>query len=348
MLLTLPEGFPTEVAVLERPSADWLPAGRWTLVGDEKVRPAWELAGLPQPPGTLWVALDEHRKQLATLVPWLEHWAALPLNRHDSVVAVGGGILTDMAGLAAALFLRGIDWHAWPTTLLAQVDAGLGGKTAVNLAAGKNLAGAFHAPRRLVACRSFLDTLPARELQSGKWELIKMALLVGDLSWAETLLLEDLPAAGSIQEALRGKALIVHVDPFEQNQRRLLNLGHTLGHALESASGHALLHGEAVGLGLLGACALSEDLDEGRFPAEFMSLLAAKLKPLKARISPWAACLPFLTRDKKAFRDAEGIPAIHSILPLPGRGALQRPVGPDLWAHAYARMADLIARPGTP
>lgn len=348
MLLSLPEGFPTEVAVLERPAAEWLPAGRWTLLGDEQVRPAWEAAGLPQPEGTLWVAVAEASKRLETLVPWLERWGALPLHRQDTLLAVGGGILTDMAGLAAALFLRGIAWHAWPTTLLAQVDAGLGGKTAVNLGAGKNLAGAFHAPQRLVACRSFLETLPRRQVQAGRWELVKMALLEGDLAWAGDLLGDAPPSAASIREALRRKAMVVHRDPTERGERRLLNLGHTLGHALEAASGHALLHGEAVGLGLLAACVLSEDLGGGRFPPAFLASLAKALGPLADRVQPWPACLPFLVRDKKAHRDAEGIAAIHSILPLPGRGALQRPLGPESWERAHARMAELIAAPGPP
>ncbi len=348
MRLDLPEGFPTEVHVVERPSADLLPTCRWTLIGDAKVRPAWEAAGLPQPGGTRWVEVDESHKRLETLLPWLEDWAALPLHREDTIVAVGGGILTDMAGLAAALLLRGVEWHAWPSTLLAQVDAGLGGKTAVNLAAGKNLAGAFHAPRRLVACRSFLGTLPVRELEAGRWEVVKMALLDGDLAWAETLLADPMPAAASLQEALRRKALVVHRDPLEAGERRLLNLGHTLGHALESASGHALLHGEAVGLGLLAACALAEELGEAHFPPYFLAVLARSLKPLADRIAPWEACRPFLVRDKKAHRDAGGTAAIHSILPAPGRAAVQRPVDPDRWAQAHARMAALIAHPGTP
>lgn len=346
-VLPLPEGFPTEVVVLERPAPEWLPSGRWTLIGDEQLRAAWEAAGLAQPEGTLWVTLDENRKRLDTILPWLERWATLPLYRQDTLVAVGGGVLTDMAGLAAALFLRGIPWQAWPTTLLAQVDAGLGGKTAVNLAAGKNLAGAFHPPRRLVACRSFLDTLPTRELRSGRWELVKMALLDGDLPWAETLLAQDIPSSDSIAEALRRKALIVHRDPFEKDERRLLNLGHTLGHALEAASAHALLHGEAVGLGLLAACALSEEMEGEPFPAGFLALLARTLKPLEDRIPAWEVCRPYLDRDKKAYRDADGLAAIHSILPRPGRGARQRPLGPAPWAVAHARMAELIAGSGS-
>lgn len=344
----LPEGFPTEVLVLDHPAAECLPAGRWILLGDARLRPTWEAAGLPQPEGTRWVEVDERRKRFETLLPWLESWAALPLHRKDTLVAVGGGILTDMAGLAAALYLRGITWHAWPTTLLAQVDAGLGGKTAVNLAAGKNLAGAFHPPARLVACRSFLETLPARELEAGRWEVVKMALLDGDLAWVERLLGEPLPSADSLSAALRRKAEIVHRDPFEAGERRLLNLGHTLGHALEAASAHALLHGEAVGLGLLAACALAEDLGEAVFPEPFLGLLARRLRSLADLVPSWEASRPFLARDKKAFRDGAGAAAIHSILPAPGRPATQRPVEPEQWGRAHARLVRMLEEPGIP
>jgi len=188
----------------------------WVLLGDAAVRQAWEAAGLPEPPGSLWVPVEESAKRLETLLPWLEHWASLPLHRDAVVVAVGGGVLTDMAGLAAALFLRGLPWQAWPTTLLAQVDAGLGGKTAVNLRAGKNLAGAFHPPQRMVVCRSFLETLPPRHLDSGRWELLKMALLEGDGAWADQILDEARPSGTSMLRAIALKAELVGGDLRER------------------------------------------------------------------------------------------------------------------------------------
>jgi 3-dehydroquinate synthetase len=343
MELSLPAGFPTRVFVEEGLEAGLLPGTPWTLVGDEAVRDTWRRHGLPEPAGTLWVPVEERHKRLATLVPWLEAWAALPLRRDATVVAVGGGVLTDMAGLAASLYMRGIPWHAWPTTLLAQVDAGLGGKTGVDLEAGKNLAGAFHPPTKLVVCRAFLDTLPPRQLAAGRWELVKMALVAGDQAWAETLLDGALPEA-ALQRALTAKAEIVSRDPREAGERRLLNLGHTLGHALEAASGYRLLHGEAVGLGTLAACFLAEDQGLPAFPPSFLDRMAAGLRPLAPLVSPWPACLPLLLRDKKSGLDTQslGRSAIHCILPCPGAPAEQRFLPPEAWAAAHGRLTALL------
>lgn len=355
MRLQLPEGFPTEVHVLVAPDPDLLPAGRWVLVADEALRPSWTAARMPVPEGSLFFSPSEATKSLDSLLPWLSHWAALPLHRDATVVALGGGILTDMAGLASALYLRGIPWQAWPTTLLAQVDAGLGGKTGVNLPEGKNLVGAFHPPQRFVACRAFLDTLPIRQLHAGRWEMVKMALLEGDATWAQALLLADLPDIQSLERALRLKAEEVHRDPFEQGERRLLNLGHTLGHALESASHYSLLHGEAVGLGLLAACFLAEAEGEPAFPEALRNALAGALAPLLPRVPAWEACLPWVTRDKKAFQPQGRLPpshlppghdphsrrhegAIHCILPRPGLRAVQKALPVSAWADAHARL----------
>lgn len=339
--LPLPSGFPTEVFVVPGLRADLLPQGAWVLVGDEAIRPAWLAAGLPEPPGTVWTRLSEGNKRLATLEPWLETWAALPLHRDATLVAVGGGILTDLAGLAAALYLRGIRWHAWPTTLLSQVDAGLGGKTAVNLGAGKNLAGAFHPPERLVVTASVLETLPPRQVEAGFWEVFKMALVAGDLVWAEALLAMPRPDGPSMAQALTLKAGIVHRDLHERNERRLLNLGHTLGHALETAGGHALLHGEAVGLGTLAACLLAQAQGLPPFPEAFLEALTQRLAPLADHIPSWEACLPILARDKKAVHGPRGEACITCILPRPDAPSEQHPLPPEAWAQAHA---GLVAR----
>jgi 3-dehydroquinate synthase len=341
--IALPEGFPTRVFVEEQPDPGLLPDGSWTLVGDENVRASWRGAGLPEPPGTLWVPVDESRKRLGVIVPWVEAWAAIPLSRNSTVVAVGGGVLTDMAGLAAAIYMRGIAWHAWPTTLLAQVDAGLGGKTAVDLKAGKNLAGAFHPPARFVACRSFLATLPPRQLEAGAWELFKMALVAGDLDWAESLLAPGLPTPEALLRALRAKAFIVHRDPKEAGERRLLNLGHTLGHALEAASNYQLLHGEAVGLGTLAACFLAQEQGLPPFPEAFLARTASHLRHLLPAVPPWEACLPLLRVDKKSGPSgSDGGTAIHCILPRPHAAAEQRVLPPEVWRGAHERMTTLL------
>jgi 3-dehydroquinate synthase len=352
MRLATPSGFATEVFIQETPDAALLPEGPWTLVGDEQLREAWRWAGMPEPAHALWVSVSEEEKKLRTLIPWLEHWARVPLHREATVVALGGGVLTDLAGLAAAIYLRGITWQAWPTTLLAMADAGLGGKTGADLAAGKNLVGAFHPPRRLVACTGFLAGLPPRHLENGRWELVKTALIQGELAWATEMLQEGPVKQAWVERALAYKAGVVHRDPRESGERRLLNLGHTLGHALEAVSGYELLHGEAVGLGLLASCLMVEDLDLKPFPVEFLDLLAQRLTPLAPRVAPWSECLPLLHRDKKARAAAhstEDHPAteIHCILPRAAEPAIQRILPPEAWAGPHARLIQLLAREAT-
>ncbi|WP_243382924.1 3-dehydroquinate synthase [Geothrix alkalitolerans] len=349
MRLATPIGFATEVFLQEAPDPALLPEGPWTLVGDLHLREAWTRAGLPEPSHALWVAVSEEEKKLRTILPWLEHWARVPLHRDATVVALGGGVLSDMVGLASALYLRGIAWQVWPTSLLAMADAALGGKTAVDLAAGKNLVGAFHSPRRLVACTSFLASLPERHLENGRWELVKTALIQGETPWAVEMLQDGPVKVPWVERALAYKAGVVHRDPREAGERRLLNLGHTLGHALEAASGYDLLHGEAVGLGLLGSCLLAEDLGLKPFPAAFLASLARRLAPLAPMVAPWSACLPLLHRDKKA-RHAPGAtedaPAteIHCILPRFGEPAIQRALAPGAWESPHARLVDLLHR----
>ena len=330
MRLATPSGFATEVFLLERPDGDLLPEGAWTLVGDQRLHDAWTQAGLPEPDHALWVAVPEEEKRLRTVIPWLEHWARVPLHRDATVVALGGGVLTDLTGLAASLYLRGVAWQVWPTTLLAMADAALGGKTGADLAAGKNLVGAFHPPRRLVACTDFLAGLPERHLQNGRWELVKTALIQGEMAWAMDMLQDGPVKVRWVERALAFKAGVVHRDPREAGERRLLNLGHTLGHALEAASGYQLLHGEAVGLGLLGACLLAEEQGLKPFPASLLDPLARRLTPLASLVAPWRDCLPLLARDKKATRasgPAEEAPAIMIQCILPATERSRRAAG---------------------
>ena len=349
MRLAAPSGFATEVFILGAPDPSLLPEGSWTLLGDECLRGAWQGAGMPEPDHALWVSVNESEKKLRTLIPWLEHWARVPLHREATVVALGGGVLTDLTGLAAALYLRGVAWQAWPTTLLAMADAGLGGKTGADLAAGKNLVGAFHSPRRLVACTDFLATLPPRHMENGRWELVKTALIQGEMTWASEMLQDGPVRQAWVERALAFKAGVVHRDPRESGERRLLNMGHTLGHALEAASGYQLLHGEAVGLGLLASCLLVGDLDLRPFPTEFLDLFARRLAPLAPLVAPWPECFPLLHRDKKArvaAHSTEDDPAteIHCILPRFGEPAIQRILSPSAWAGPHARLIQLLVQ----
>jgi len=210
----------------------------------------------------------EQHKTLATMERVLDALVECRLNRDACVVALGGGVVGDMAGFAAACYQRGVDYVQVPTTLLAQVDSSVGGKTGVNHPGGKNLIGAFHQPRAVVSDIGTLGTLPPRELRAGLAEVIKVGLVAdaGFLAWIEGNLdaLLGLDAAAlthAIRRSCEIKAGIVAEDEHEHGRRALLNLGHTFGHAIETAAGYgAWLHGEAVGAGMLMAADLSARL----------------------------------------------------------------------------------------
>ena len=203
---------------------------------------------------TFEIGNGESSKSLATVEELCRAWAAWGLTRTDVVVAVGGGLVTDVAGFAAASYHRGVPVVHVPTTLLGMVDAAIGGKTGVNLPEGKNLVGAFWQPIAVVCDTDALATLPPRELRSGQGELAKYHFLTGD-----DLLALDLPER--IAAAVRIKADIVagdeREDPDGRRGRAILNYGHTLAHALEIETAHDLRHGEAVGIGLAYAAALA-------------------------------------------------------------------------------------------
>ncbi len=210
----------------------------------------------------------EAHKSFANVERALQALAELGATRDACVVALGGGVVGDLAGFTAACWMRGIDFVQMPTTLLAMVDSSVGGKTGVNLPAGKNLVGAFHQPRAVAADIDTLDSLPAREYRAGLAEVVKGAA-IGDpafFAWLEQhadalLARDDAPLIEAIARKVRYKAGVVARDETERGERALLNLGHTFGHALETAGNYtALLHGEGVAIGMLLAAQLSERL----------------------------------------------------------------------------------------
>ncbi len=202
----------------------------------------------------------EETKDLAHFGRLVEEILGFGIERGTMLLALGGGVVGDIAGFAAASLLRGIDFAQIPTTLLAQVDSSVGGKTAINTRSGKNLLGAFHQPRLVLADSDVLKTLPRRELLSGYAEIVKYGLL-GDrefFSWLEeqgekVLSLEGAALRRAVLKSCRMKAAIVTADEREAGQRALLNLGHTFAHALEAETGFGerLLHGEAVAIGMV-------------------------------------------------------------------------------------------------
>ena len=194
-----------------------------------------------------------HGEQSKNLQVWgriLEDMCADLVTRSDVIVALGGGVPGDMGGFAAAAYQRGIDFVQLPTTLLAAVDSSVGGKTAVDLKGGKNLAGAFHQPLLVLCDTDTFHTLPDRHLTNGFAEVIKYAVLEGSLFPA----LETVPACDALEDVIARCVSIkndyVSRDEFDRGCRALLNLGHTIGHAAEACSGYSLLHGEAVSMGL--------------------------------------------------------------------------------------------------
>ncbi len=245
--------------------APFAPTGRVFVVTDQNVarlhRPALvaslEAAGLKN--WTITLPPGEETKSFHGLELLCRHLLQAGIDRRDLVVAFGGGVIGDIAGLAAGLVKRGIDFVQIPTTLLAQVDSSVGGKTAIDTPEGKNFVGLIHQPRLVLADLDVLSTLPAREMRCGYAEIVK-AGLIGDaefFAWCESnaarvLDCEPEALARAVGAAVAFKARIVEADEREQGARALLNLGHTFAHALEAHAGYgdALLHGEAVGAGL--------------------------------------------------------------------------------------------------
>jgi 3-dehydroquinate synthetase len=212
-------------------------------------------------------------------------WRSLRVGRDATLVAIGGGSTLDLAGFVAATYLRGVAWIAVPTTLVAQVDASIGGKTAVDLPEGKNLVGAFHWPTRTVIDTAFLETLPEEERANGLAEVVKAGLLAGEALW-------ELPVDEQVRRCASFKAAVCLRDPLDRGERGQLNLGHTFAHALEAASGYSLPHGRAVALGLVAALRLS-GLE--REAGEIRELLGAE-PAVVDRDAAWRALL----RDKKS------------------------------------------------
>ena len=193
----------------------------------------------------------EQSKTMDTIVDMVEFLAENRLTRTDCLVALGGGVVGDMCGFASAIYLRGIKFIQIPTTLLAAVDSSVGGKTGVDLRAGKNLAGAFHQPSLVICDYSTLDTLPAETFADGCAEVIKYGV-INDRAFFDRLLGGIRPQIEEvIAECVRNKARVVEEDEFESGTRQLLNLGHTVGHAIELCSGLAISHGSAVAIGMV-------------------------------------------------------------------------------------------------
>ena len=294
-----------------------LPARRVAVVTNDIVGPlylprlqaTWAAAGAT-PLLEIVLPDGERHKTLPTVSRILDTLVANRFARDDLVVALGGGVVGDMAGFAAACYQRGIGFVQMPTTLLAQVDSSVGGKTGVNHPGGKNLIGAFHQPKAVIADTATLATLPPRELRAGLAEVVKHALIcdAAFFCWLEAnadalLALDPAALVHAVHRCCTIKAGVVSRDERETGERALLNLGHTFGHAIEQVTGFGpWLHGEAVGVGLAMAAGMSQRA--GWLPAADAARLDALLARLGLRTEARGAVTPQAARaamqlDKK-------------------------------------------------
>ncbi len=305
--------------------SDLLAGRKAIVVADETVATLYlrsltaSLEGIASAVHALTVPAGEAAKSMAGLGDLVDRILAIGIDRRTVVVALGGGVTGDLAGFAAAVALRGLDFVQIPTTLLAQVDSSVGGKTGVNTRHGKNLVGAFHQPRRVLIDTAVLDTLPRRELLAGYAEIVKYGA-IGDLGFFEWLeangrrLLDGDHEARrhAVVTSCRAKAAVVAGDERETagGPRALLNFGHTFGHALEAMAGYdgSLLHGEAVAAGMVLAARLAArrgpctGQDAERLAAHLAAVgLPAELDQVDAA-RHWSAdeLLGHMTKDKKA------------------------------------------------
>jgi shikimate kinase/3-dehydroquinate synthase len=277
------------------------------VVVDERVAALHELPLLRPALSTHPVPSGERAKTFDVLRHLSEE---LQVGRDGWLLAFGGGSTTDVTGFVAATYLRGIRWLAVPTTLVGMVDAAIGGKTGINSDAGKNVVGAFHFPWEVYVDPRFLATLPEEERLAGMAEVVKTGLLAGREVWS-------LPEGEMIRACAAFKCAVVLSDPYEQDRRRILNLGHTFAHALETGSGYTVRHGDAVALGLLAALRLS---------GQPTDVVEDVLRPRPVRADPdaaWAA----LKRDKKGegvfiLLEAPGRPVITTVPDRDAREAL--------------------------
>lgn len=258
-----------------RSVASMAPKAKCGIVTDSNVAPLYlpsleaSLRAEGRLAGSIVVPAGEASKSFSQLEPLCGKLLELGLERGDFVVALGGGVIGDLAGFAAGVIRRGVRFVQVPTSLLAQVDSSVGGKTGINTVHGKNLIGVFHQPSVVLADTATLKTLPQRQLRAGYAEVAKYGLL-GDaefFAWLEenyksVFALEDEALTKAIEKSVRAKADIVRRDELEHGERALLNLGHTFGHAFEAWTGYSdrLLHGEAIAIGMTLAFRLSEKL----------------------------------------------------------------------------------------
>lgn len=277
----------------------------WELHGDKVL----EALDVEVPEAHRYMMPDgEQYKNLETFAGVLDWLAGCRADRKSVIIVLGGGVVGDLSGFVASSWMRGCHWIYIPTTLLAQQDASIGGKTAVNLPQGKNLVGAFWEPRAVILDSSVLSTLPVRQLHAGYMEFLKHGVLDSEALFEEAAELpveidDWAPHMGSLVRGCKVKVRIVEEDPLEQNVRRLLNLGHTYGHALESYTGYKeFLHGEAVGVGMIFASLLARRLGSDYDWKPLVAAVKKRLPPSNPSSWDMNRLLDLTILDKKGIK----------------------------------------------
>ena len=302
------------------------------------------------------VGRGETSKVIATVTDLWDRFQALGLDRGDLVIAVGGGATLDSVGFAAATWARGVPWVTVPTTILAMVDAAIGGKVAIDRGGAKNAVGAFHHPRAVVCSLELLDTLPARAAHDGLAEVVKAAclaspLLLDALEHSQPMG-DGLPAHLSwlIEQGVRIKAAYVAADPEDGGLRQSLNLGHTYAHGLEAASGYQISHGRAVAVGLLAASNLgvSLGLTPEELPARLQTALAGMrlLEPLPPIPRDRVRAAIGLDKKSRGGTPAFVVPTVEGARLLSGID-LDLALGP-LWEVLDERPGPTVGAPDAP
>ncbi|HSP95555.1 MAG TPA: 3-dehydroquinate synthase family protein [Thermoanaerobaculia bacterium] len=318
------------------------PSGRFLLVTCAGARrPAQRIRAALSGRILADIEIDDHEseKTLAAVSRIADAALAAGVRRDDALVAVGGGVVCDVAGFAAAILLRGIAWSAVPTTTGAMADAAIGGKTGVDHAAGKNLLGAFHPPRAVLIDPEAAATLPDRDFRAGLVEAFKAAW-IADAEFAKraedaiegTLRREESPLLDLLAGSAAIKAAIVSEDLKEEDRRRLLNFGHTLGHAFEAAGGYRdLRHGEAVAWGIAAALEISR-VRAGLREEEALRVrrVLRLLGPFPEPVRDPNVLAPYLSRDKKG--SARGIAGV--VLEAVGRARIDEAIPLEDWLKA--------------
>ncbi|MFN3529684.1 MAG: 3-dehydroquinate synthase [Bacteroidia bacterium] len=294
---------PSPAEELQQLLANLAPSAVFVLADEHTAQHAQPIATLLEARLFVLPAGEQHK----TLASAQKLWGLLMeagADRQAVLLNVGGGMITDLGGFVAATYKRGIRYLNIPTSLLAQVDAAVGGKTGVNFGGVKNALGHFYEANAVLFYAGFLETLPLRELRSGKAEMLKHALIADADMFAalQALGVDELPQLALIKRAVEIKCSIVASDPLEQAERKLLNFGHTFGHAIESYSqqgSHPLLHGEAVFMGMLLESRLSAALK--LLPAEQLQQISQVLEAYQPdfELPDLEALLPYMLQDKK-------------------------------------------------